>query len=432
MLNVGVSQKNITPDFTVPLGGYLDRYLMGNRSKGVLDNIFVGAVYLEGTDAAFLISTEVLVIENDYYNKLVDEIHEKTGVSKKNIFIAATHTHSAPESSLGIPIFQEFYNDEDIELIRKYMDFLRVKIVDAAVEAKDSQTKSELLIGRTEISGSCSNRIDPNLESDREIITLRDIDKRFLAYFYTCHPTVLSGKNMLISGDFPSYTNKFISKILGENVIPLFFNGAAGDQSTRFVRRNQTPEEARRIGEIVAKGVIKAIEGEEKIDGETIQVNSFEARLPRRNLNEEGFKEKLERKIKEIEGKIATVTDKGERRKMENELMVSKALIEFVPKYQKFLDTLPDPLPVKINTMRVGPLKVYAIPAELFCRYGLELKANSGTIYSAVMGYANGYNGYFPTPEAYDELDYESLMAIVKRGGAERMVKQIIEAEKGD
>ena len=86
---------------------------------------------------------------------------------------------------------------------------------------------------------------------------------------------------------------------------------------------------------------------------------------------------------------------------------------------------------MNISTLKIGPLKIYAIPAELFCRYGLELKKNSGTEYSAIMGYANGYNGYFPTPQAYDELDYESLMAIIKRGASELFVKQILEAEKG-
>ena len=46
-------------------------------------------------------------------------------------------------------------------------------------------------------------------------------------------------------------------------------------------------------------------------------------------------------------------------------------------------------------------------PFELFVEFQLALKEKSPLPNTAFVGYANGYEGYVPTPEAFEEGGYE-------------------------
>jgi hypothetical protein len=50
-----------------------------------------------------------------------------------------------------------------------------------------------------------------------------------------------------------------------------------------------------------------------------------------------------------------------------------------------------------LQVVRVGDLALCAIPFEVFVEIGLELKKRS-PFPRTVVGLANGYNGYLPTP----------------------------------
>lgn len=95
--------------------------------------------------------------------------------------------------------------------------------------------------------GLGSNRQDPNKPFDHEVNVLRVDSKRgdqpiAVIVNYPCHPTVLSAENYLISGDFPSYMAKGISRFF-PGCEAMFMQGAAGDISTRHNRRESTFKE---------------------------------------------------------------------------------------------------------------------------------------------------------------------------------------------
>ena len=50
------------------------------------------------------------------------------------------------------------------------------------------------------------------------------------------------------------------------------------------------------------------------------------------------------------------------------------------------------------------------VPGELFCQIGLDIKEQSPFANTYIVGYANCYQGYFPTPIAYEEGGYEVNM----------------------
>ena len=56
----------------------------------------------------------------------------------------------------------------------------------------------------------------------------------------------------------------------------------------------------------------------------------------------------------------------------------------------------------EIQLLAIGDSAWVGVPGELFCQIGLDIKEQSPFAHTYVVGYANCYQGYFPTPIAYD------------------------------
>jgi len=67
-------------------------------------------------------------------------------------------------------------------------------------------------------------------------------------------------------------------------------------------------------------------------------------------------------------------------------------------------------LTVPLQAIRIGDLAVCAIPFETFVEIGLDLKKRSPFSRTMVIGLANGYNGYLPTPEQHELGGYETWL----------------------
>jgi hypothetical protein len=67
-------------------------------------------------------------------------------------------------------------------------------------------------------------------------------------------------------------------------------------------------------------------------------------------------------------------------------------------------------LTVPLQALRVGDLAVCAIPFETFAEIGLDLKRRSPFPQTMVIGIANGYNGYLPTPAQHKLGGYETWL----------------------
>jgi len=66
---------------------------------------------------------------------------------------------------------------------------------------------------------------------------------------------------------------------------------------------------------------------------------------------------------------------------------------------------------VEITAVRIGDLAIVCNPTEMFCRFGLDIKKSSPAKFTMIAEISNGYAGYCPTPEAFDEGGYEILTA---------------------
>ena len=70
--------------------------------------------------------------------------------------------------------------------------------------------------------------------------------------------------------------------------------------------------------------------------------------------------------------------------------------------------TVTETLTVPFQALRIGDLAVCALPFETLVEIGLDLKKRSPFPRTMVIGIANGYNGYLPTPEQHKLGGYET------------------------
>jgi len=100
-LRVGAIKKEITPSLPVDLVGYIRRF---GKSTEIHDPLLANILLIDnGVEQALLISLDMLFLSSDFSLKVKQAVSEKLNIAKKNILIAAIHTHSAA----GIHMFRD-------------------------------------------------------------------------------------------------------------------------------------------------------------------------------------------------------------------------------------------------------------------------------------------------------------------------------------
>jgi hypothetical protein len=67
-------------------------------------------------------------------------------------------------------------------------------------------------------------------------------------------------------------------------------------------------------------------------------------------------------------------------------------------------------------------------PAEMFCEYGMRARKQSPFATTLVLGLANGFIGYVPTPNVYTEGGYECEATNVAPGAGDQLCQAMIDA----
>jgi len=69
-------------------------------------------------------------------------------------------------------------------------------------------------------------------------------------------------------------------------------------------------------------------------------------------------------------------------------------------------------LPIEVNAVRIGPLALIGVPAEVFTIFGFAIKQRSRFRTTAVVGYANDLVGYIARPRDYEDTGFGSYAAV--------------------
>ncbi|MDH5770277.1 MAG: neutral/alkaline non-lysosomal ceramidase N-terminal domain-containing protein [Candidatus Bathyarchaeota archaeon] len=413
----GVVEVNITPPpVGTPLAGYGARRDGVGPSEGIHDELYAKALVLsDGEQKVAIVTTDLIGIDLELTNSIRDLAEKETGIMKSNILIVASHTHSGPAVKFNemIPISNTYKRE-----IENYRYTLRRKIASAIYAANKNLRNARIGVGKGEVFTIGANRRDPKGPMDPEVGVLRVDDERGnlmgVLVNYACHPTVMGADNLLISADFPGYAMNLVERVKGEGVIALFTNGAKGNISTRFTRREQTFREVERFGTILGAEVLKVLEQITTTSQAILKATIEKIALPFRKLP---TLDEARRMVKESKQELEKLRKEGAPhpyvRVAETTLQGAEGTLRLVKKSKG------DRLVSEIQVIRINDAALVGVPVELFVEIGLEIKNKSGLKNAYIVGLANDYVGYVVTREAYEEGMYESLSTRLSPAGGE-------------
>jgi neutral ceramidase len=402
IFKAGVACRDIELVTGMDMTGYLARE---TRSEGVHDRLHIKTIIFGMQDKkAAIVICDLLGLSAGYIDEAASEAAETADISKNDILIACTHTHSGPAS-----IFLRNCGEVD----KDWLNRLKKDISGCIREAIENMRPA--LLSYT--VGSCGISVNRDASDDIIKADLRDDrvgllsvnsadDNKLIALLvnYACHPTVMGGDNLLYSADYPYYLEKSLKERISDDAAVIFTNGCCGDIGPSCWG---SFEKAQALGTQLADSVteIYSCGGDAKgLEVGSVSVQTVSINLP---LNH-GLSEKS---LEEM-NKVYTASLKQEKIKRTNKFdwKMYIAYIDWVDEMLGKLrkGTLPSSIDAEIKVIKIGPLTIVGMPFEVFHDIGIKIKDLFGTDNTIVIGYANGDFGYLPSKELYEHGHYET------------------------
>jgi len=408
VLRGGAARIDITPPPGLPMAGYLERK---GLAVGAHDPLYARALYLEdGGCELLLLVLDLIRVEGALLDEIKKSVSSATGV--KNVFVAATHTHSGPEVSLNMWATQDVSLKRDD--ISRYIKFVASRSASVAMEAIERSEPVELVVSKALVKEVATNRIDPSRPVDEEVAVVSIVNGGkpvALVANFACHPTILGAINTLYSGDFFGYAAQEVEEALGGVV--MVSNGAAGNVSTRFSRMGFGFDEVARMGRKLSSSIITAAisKGCRIPCSGCLDVSFVKRKFKSRELPSRSELEKLRSEVlAEIDSARRANVPKGVLRALFSKLYAIEVLL------RRSVEGIPRSIDVEVGVVKLGDrVKVLFFPGELFVEYQIEAKrrARESGREAVIIGYANGYLGYFPH-KSYENIQcYETMVSII-------------------
>ncbi len=435
-LEAGFSRLDITPMLGIGMCGYFQV----RNAQGVLDPLEVNALALScGEEKLLLISLDTGEVNTWTMDWLRQAVHEATGVPLPAVFISCTHTHTGP--------FTDCMSED--ELIRKYTDWMRMKIMDAAVLALADLKEARLGIGtgkaenvafiRRYVMKDGSIQTNPGVDNPLIDHPLGEVDERvhvlrfkrenaddIVLVNFGNHPDVVGG--CLISADWPGFLRRRTEMAL-PGVKCVFFNGAqgdvnhvnvhprGGDLNDMFMDFDDVSRgygHARHIGNVMTAAVLTVFDKVEYRDVEQIRYLSRTIRVPSNMPRPEDMPEAKRVNSLHQAGRDDELPYRG--------MMLTTVVAE--AERMIALENGPEEFEMTLYGAAIGDIVLIGIPGEPFTGIGRALKEAPGFAAVLVCCLTNGWEGYFPMMDAYEEGGYEARSSRYKAGVAERIIEE--------
>lgn len=436
IFKVGYAKLDVTPPMGIEVAGYYKTRI----ADGVLDNIEAVAIALNlGDKTVALVAIDCLGVSKSFTDKCKQNVNAKTGIDCDAIFIHGTHTHTGPRID----------DQADNQPTKKYTDFLIDRVTDVITLAVDDLKPAKMGygVGKAEKISFVrrfkmkdgSTKTNPGVNNPDIVCPKGDVDERVnvirfdrenaqtivLANFGT-HPDTIGGNK--ISGDWPAHTRRFVEKAI-DNTKCIFFNGAEGDANhvnvfpkggdlngmfNDFDGCSRGYSHSIHMGRVVAGAIMQTYEKVNYVDVDSLNY----AYIPVDFNTNKGTPEQLVTAHKYMDLHNAGKDDQIPFKAMMLTTVVAEA------NRMIMLENAPDTLPMYFSAVTIGNVALFGIPGEPFTDIGRAIKQTEGFDLVLPCCLVNGYNGYFPLKDSFDEGGYEGRNSRWQRGTGERIIEE--------
>jgi neutral ceramidase len=396
-LTFSKSVLDITPPEPLPLGGYTER--SGQLADRGGDPLFVRTILLrQGNKKVAVVTAEMLTVPES----LVREVRKRIP-KDVFLFLAATHTHSAPDSQMlnermdfAVPGIAKFNS--------KWLQWYADKIsagVNEAVKGKAQLVDWNVLQARVDLNvgrrigalpdktmtalAEPSRRSSVILRSPGEVVRY-EIPQPQLVH-YAAHGTVWDAKHNTLSGDWPG--------LVSATTNALVLQGPIGDV----------------LPNVPAEG------------GHTGLSYFLQRTASALSFAKPAFEVGSEAKLAFLSKRVA-LGPPAPHPEFATSYKVPKQFAETIVK--RFA-----PAEAEITAVRLGKLALVGIPGEPTSHVGREIRdagRNLGFSSVLVVSHVNGWMGYILGPEDYDRGGYVATLSFYGREQGRTVVETAIEA----
>lgn len=424
-LSAGAAKVDVTPDLGRGMIGYVRPDI---RANGVHSRLYARALVLENDGSKLaLVSADMLYgVDKD---AVVDRIRD-LGFSDDNVVYSGTHTHAAPDASTWTV-------ERVAETVRRADEALkpaRAAWGESSVSdvSRNRSVEAHLANHGEDIApGEGEPELDPlgadhTVDGSVKLLRVEDIEGRPVAAWtrFSVHPTCLPPDNRLYSADLAGAAAHYFRSQLGGDRAPeederrmepvvLFANGGEGDQIPRYEGCNRYAV-ADSLGRRLAEGYGEAWERAETALASDVELAATSREVEYRGQEVEDGKKVASRPVFGVPFLGGAENGpsffygfglEGRRRPARLAGDVHGRKIPVAPAHWG-----PE---VEVQVARVGEVALLGVPGEptvemarRSSEQALEESADDVED-AAVLGVTNGYNGYFTTPEEYDQQHYE-------------------------
>lgn len=434
-LQAGFSKVNVTP----ALGCSVYGYFIPRFAEGVLDELYARTLALSyGDTKVALISIDNGGITRETLLPMIQRISKESKIPVDAIYIHETHTHTGP--------FADIHSENPLDI--EYLKVLEEKLVEgvqaALADLKPAQMgygvgnapkiafvrRFRMTDGSVQTNPGVDNPdiVAPIGQVDERVNVLRfdrDEDSLVLVNFGD-HPDVVGGSK--ISADWPG----FVCSTL-EQAIPgtkcIFFNGAQGDVNhvnvhprggdlndlaNDFDDVTRGYGHARHIGRVIAGAVLQVYDKVCYTDVEQLRYLQKNVDIPS-NMPDASQMAEAHR--------INDLHNAGKDEELPYSGMMLTTVVAEAGRMVR-LEHGPESFQMPISSIAIGNVALVGLPGEPFTGIGRGLKEAEGWDLILPTCATNGYEGYFPMMDAYDEGGYESRSSNFKAGVAELLIDE--------
>jgi hypothetical protein len=341
-----------------------------------------------------LVSLDLVAVGAELVQLLRSRIRQEVGVV--SVLVAATHTHAGPAGVRTRP--------EDDTVTDSVLDAVLSCVGRAAATAAPVRARA----GTGQLpAGVATNRNDPHAPVDRRLTLIRlsgtDGSLVGLVWHTGVHPTVLGPDNLRYSADLPGEVRRRLRR---DDEPVMFLNGAAGDVSSRFVRRGRDHAELERLGGLLHDALPPL---SRPVELSPVVVAERAVALQAADHEDRPAERLRQRTVQDLESRELSA---GERRRLES-------LLEGLARVSQSPPPPGGTVEAQVQVLRLGDLVLAAVPGEAVSALS-RLRPERAGVTVLLVGYANGYIGYLTTPA--DEPTYESLVSRVGAGTGVRLM----------
>lgn len=360
------------------------------------------------------------------------EVIRELQINEDQLFFHLTHTHAGPTTASDVANLpggervDEYHQKSTQEIISACREALKISEtvnINWAYGKCDLATNRDLPCLGEDLLG-----FNPGETADDTLAVGRIVNTKGLMLGtivnYACHPTTLAWENQKVSPDFVGEARDIIQKHTSAPM--LFLQGASGDLGPRdgftgdtaiadkngrviayavlsTIENMPEPGMKYRFGNSVDSGALLAVWKKEPIDSKSSAISSrIDVKVPLQKLPT----------IEELEIKWKDIDPGARETRISRAMKLRSGYVTGESAYH----------PVWMWLW--GDAIIVGQPGEMYSKFQMELRRRHPERVILILNCTNGPGYmYFPTPEAYERMRYQSWQSLVAAGALEKVLE---------